>query len=700
MGRQQHDNGSKINIIIIVTGHQFESDSDSKTSEMESSPTSEETTSPERQTWRSFTLRIGMVALLLAAEFVLFCGIIILYILSLERHGFVNIGIQTISTPAFSVDGIIERGRPLLWTSLPTFFFTLYRMFRESVISALVVETPYMELQKATVTNPTAVNKSVYLDYRTSFALVAWCKAFRNKHWFLGICMLLSFMVSLVLVPLAARLFAEGEELLPINATINQNSAYEPPFNMSGIDYAGLMDAVSASWIHNASYPSGTDGTFAFARISPSGKKQNYTISINTTSPQLELNCQPISSPVTSTEIVTNNITVTEISAVDRGCTLSGTMTSGPAWSAYLGAFRNSDCDSSAGTSRIYFFYTSYSSSSGQLTNTKLVSCIPSYWNVTGTLNVVSTEGFTGRQVEVPAFSPASKAYSNTELPGFARKQFETAVMSVLTINTGSDINSPNRLAELVARYLTVNELERTETALMKAATVIYPAIYTMANVQYFYPDLASPIQQQGVLRIPENRLHVVPYASITMLVILGILMTETACLICYIKKHENILAEEPIGLIGAANLLHGSNIHDIVSEFNGDRNFDGRLHRPLPSPQGSSRLSAFFRFFRTKTEDEKVKHTDDSLLNMKCYVLRREGYPSLQIVVQTGTETGRELSDGHSTSVRQGIAVSASQVAQSQTLSLRTNGQHHQRSVQTQALSGRRHPHAANSGN
>lgn len=644
-----------------------------------------------------------MIALLLAAEFVLFCGIIILYVLSLKRHGFVNIGIQSISTPALSVDGIVERGRPLLWTSLPTLIFTLYRIFRESVISSLTVETPYMELQNATIDHPAEVKKSVYLDYRTSFAVVAWWKAFENKHWFLGICMLLSFVVSLGLVPMAARLFAEGEELLPTNATIFQESAYEPPFNMSGIDYAGLMDAVSASWIHNASFPLRTDGTFAFPRISPGGKQQNYTMTINTTSPYLSLDCQPVNSPVISTKIVTGNIVQTEFSAIDRDCSLSGTMNSGPAWSAYLGAFRQSDCNSSAGTSRIYFFYTSYSSPSGELTNSKLVSCIPSYWNVTGTLEVVSSAGFTSRQVEVAAFSPASpmhEAYRTTELPEFARPQFEMAVMNVLTINTGSGINSPNRLAELVARYLAANRLEIIETALMKAATVIYPAIYTMANVRYFYQDLTSPIQQRGILRIPENRLHVVPYAAITMLVILGILMAETAYLIWYITHHKSILAEEPIGLIGAASLLHGSNLHDIVSDFHGDRDFDGRLHRPLPSPQGRSRLSAFFRFFRTKTEDEKTKHTDEKLLDMKCYVRPCEGCPCLQIVVQTGAETSRELSCGHSTSVSQGITVSASRTTQSQTPSLQTNGQHHQESRQTQRLSGPRHPHTSNSVN
>ncbi|KAG4440625.1 hypothetical protein IFR05_003884 [Cadophora sp. M221] len=627
---------------------------------MVSSPGTEHVSSRERKTWRSLTLRNWVLALLLTAEIVLFCGIIVLYFLSLQRSGFVNIGTQSISSAAFSVKGAVERGRPLLWTFLPTLIFVLYRMFRESVISSLIVETPYMELRNTTRTRPTEVEKSVYLDYRTSLAMVAWYKAFKNQHRFLGTCMLLSFVVSLILVPLAARLFAESEELLPTNAMINQFSAYEPPLNMSRIDYAGLMDAVSASWIHNASYPSGTDGSFAFPRVSPAHDGQNYTITLDATSPQVSLDCQAISSLVTSTQIETDNIVRTEFSADDRGCSLSGDMLSGPGWSTYLGAFLESNCDSSAGTSRIYFFHTSYSSSSGQLTNSKLISCIPSYWNVTGTLDVVSNVGFTSRRVEVPAFSP--ETYSATELPAFARQQFESAVMNVLTINTGSEINSPNRVAELVARYMTAKGLERNETALMEAATLIFPAIYTMVNVRYFYQDLTSPIQQQGLLRIPENRLHIVPYASITMLAILGILMAETVYLIWYVAHHESILAEEPIGLVGAANLLHGSNLRNIMSSFHSDPDFDGRLQRPLPAPKRRTWLSTFFRFFQrkiirrkknvTKKNDEKIKNTDDRLLKRKCYVLRCEECPCLDIVVETGADSVHKLSCRHSTSV------------------------------------------------
>ena len=259
-------------------------------------------------------------------------------------------------------------------------------------------------------------------------------------------------------------------------------------------------------------------------------------------------------------------------------------------------------------------------------------------------------------------------------------QQFESGIMNVMTINTGSEINSPNRLAELMARYIAAKGLERSDTALIEAATTIYAAIYTMVNVEYFYPDLPSPIQRQGVLRIPENRLHVVPYAAITMLVILGMLVAETGCLFWYLFRHKNILAEEPIGLIGAANLLHNSNIRGIVSSFHSDRDFDGRLRRPLDAPGHESSGSWLSTFFREK---KKATNTDDELLRRNCYVVRGKDCPCLQVVVDTGDDTDAvdEPSCGHSTSVGHVTVTPNSHVNQRQ--SNGSNGQRFPNSVQ-----------------
>jgi hypothetical protein len=191
----------------------------------------------------------------------------------------------------------------------------------------------------------------------------------------------------------------------------------------------------------------------------------------------------------------------------------------------------------------------------------------------------------------------------------------------VQSINIGSKFNSPNRLAELVARYTDSHALEFAEENLIKAASTVYPAVYTMLCLDRFYPRLAQPIQQEGVLYIPENRLHIVEPVAIVMLVVLAILIVETIYLIIYLHKHPSILAEEPVGLVGAANLLHGSNISCLVAKFHHEPGFDGRLRR-LVTQAGKTR------------EKTRAPNTDDGLLDRDCWVEREPQSGRLKILV------------------------------------------------------------------
>lgn len=577
-------------------------------------------TPPKRAQWRSIVLRPGIVSLLLSAEVSLVGAITTLWVLSDVRTGFINVGFRGSGSPIFSVQGALDRGQPLLWTTLPIVILTLYRLFREAVVAALVIETPFIELCKSSSERPTKIRQSIYVDYRTSFSIVAWYKALQNSHTFLGLCMLFSFVVSIALVPLAGGLFTEGEELSATNATINLLSTFEPTIDISIVDYGRLFDTVSASWIHTAPYPSGTEGHFALPRIAPTQDLRNYTISLPATASQLSLDCQVIRDAAFTTEVKTNNIAVTAFSAIDRDCSISGDVAVGYTFPSYLKAFSQQDCHDVAGRTRVVLFSISVSSS-GDMQDPTLISCIPSYWIVNGTVSVIGSTRFTGRLIEAPSFSETSRVIE--ELPDLKRQQFEQGVSNVQTINIGSEVNAPNRLAELVARYIDKNGLDFAEESLIKAASTVYAAIYTMLCIDQFYPTLAQPIQQEGILHIPENRLHVVEPVAIAMLVVLAILIVETVYLIIYLHKHPSILAEEPIGLVGAANLLHDSNISCLVAKFHHEPGFDGRLRRPVTQAN-------------TTREKSKAPNMDDELLERECWVERIPESSQLKIVVES----------------------------------------------------------------
>jgi hypothetical protein len=574
---------------------------------------------PKRAQWRSIVLRPGIVALLLSAELILISTIIALWILSDVHNGFVNVGFRGSGSTVFSMQGAFDYGQPLLWTTLPIVILTLYRLFREAVVDSLVVEIPFMELYKSSSARPTTVRKSIYLDYRTSFTIIAWAKALKNKHTFLGLCMLFSFVVSIALVPLAGGLFIEGGELSVTNATFDLLSTLNTTTDITIVDYGRLFDVVSASWVYTAPYPSRTEGRFPLPKIAPVQDLKNYTISLPVTTSQLSLDCQVIRDATFTTTTETENIALRAFSAVDRDCAISGDVAIGDRNAYFLGVSTHQDCPDVAGRTRMVLFFVPVASSSDVQDQT-LISCIPSYWTVNGTVNVIRRTDLAGEVTETPSFSEISRVIE--ELPGFKRQQFEQGVVSVQSINVGSNVNAPDRLGELVARYIDSKGLNLTEGSLITAASTVYPAIYTMLSLNYFFPESAQRVEQEGVLRIPENRLHTVEPVAIAMLLILAILILESIYLIIYLHKHPSILAEEPIGLVGAANLLHGSNISSLVANFHQDPEFDGRLRRPVEQAN-------------TPGEKTKVVNTDDGILDGECWIERELKSAQLKIEVR-----------------------------------------------------------------
>ncbi|EXJ56753.1 hypothetical protein A1O7_07097 [Cladophialophora yegresii CBS 114405] len=582
----------------------------------------------KRKRWRSITLRLWCVPLLLLAEVALIVAIGTLFALSRQRTGFVDVGFEERSLDFSSFPGALRWGQGLLWTTFPVLIIGLYKLFRDAVVAALVVETPYIELARTSRDRPVKARKSVYLDYRSYFAIVACGKAWKNKHYFLSICLVLSFVEALGLVPLTARLFAAREELLPKEAAINVLSAFDTSAPLGTVDYGALMDAVSASWINESPLPRGTDGDFAFSRIEPTEPAINFTISAPTNASRLTMDCAevPISSANPNVVDETDNFVTVSFSTRDRGCDIEGSIPAQTDGSDFLEAILTSKCPDGAGNSRIGFFYGAVSAT-GDLTSSILVSCIPTYWSAPGILTVVTTNStFSDRVVETPRFD--ASAYDVHDL-GIPAQQFEQGVMTVQTFNpattSAGNTNAPLRLAELVVRRIEALGQPYTADTLINAVNRIYPAIYTILALTYFYPELAPPLAVTGTLAVPQNRLHVVPPVAIAMLVTLAILGASTAYLLFYLRFHPSILAEEPVGLLGAASLLRRSNIAEIIERYHRQDDFDGRLSRELPKSKEKKDVKKEKNGNKEKRKKKKKQHLDDQLKETWCWIERGE---------------------------------------------------------------------------
>ena len=580
----------------------------------------------DRPRWRSIVLRPAVVALLLLSELALIAGIVDLTVLSSRHAGFVKLGAQDSKPTLLGLQSSVSHSRSLLWTTLPAVVLTLYRLFREAVVSAFVVETPFIELNKSSAARRTKVRKSVYVDYRTSFSIIAWYEALKNNHTFLGLCLLFSFVVSLALVPLAGGLFAEGQEKLVSNVTVNVLSTFTPHANITAANYGLMFDAISASWINAAPYPPGTDGFYPLPSIEPAQAFQNYTVSSHAETSQLSLDCRVVDDATITTVNRSNSIIETTFSATDRNCAISGDslQTDKGKGFEYLKSITEQECPDWAGRTRLMLFHVKKSNSDTTV-NTTLISCIPSYWAVNGTVETTRITGYKGRIVETPLFA-REQSRSIKELPPLTRRTFETWVLTVKTISLSTGVVTAERLTELIARYIDSRSLDLSANSIIDAVNVIYPALYTMLCVSYYFPTLPEPIRQDGTLTLSENRLHVVIPAAIAMLVILVMLVIETLYLIIYLHRHPSILAEEPIGLVGAANLLHDSNIHCLIASSHNDTSFDGRLRRPS-------------MHIGTNDKRSRTLYTDDHLRDRDCWVERDEVSGRLKIIVETKHE-------------------------------------------------------------
>jgi hypothetical protein len=124
-------------------------------------------------------------------------------------------------------------------------------------------------------------------------------------------------------------------------------------------------------------------------------------------------------------------------------------------------------------------------------------------------------------------------------------------------------------------------------------------------------------------------------YVAATMLTNLGILNLETIFLFLYVKKNRTILPEEPVGLLGAANLLQNSNIPNIIGNIHQKPGFDGFLHRETdqPTAERETQRSWLSTLICCSTKPKKTS-TDEYLLDTDCFVIRSKTYPFLQIIV------------------------------------------------------------------
>lgn len=525
--------------------------------------------------WRSRTLSISSLSIILTIELGFIIAIAVLLYLSNKNQGFIRVTGRDSSFSAEDpqIDSIWGQG--LLWTAFPTLTFTLYRLYWDSVVSAHQEEAPYAELAKV---DGCRISRSILLDYRSFSSLSSWYIAFRNGHWHLGISMILSFVVSLVLVPLSARIFATQFVGLERPIGMEITTVFDQQSLNSSVDYRPILDTAAAVRVYGGYPPAWTDGEYSFPTfdISPTeGSVSNITnISVNVTAQSAYLNCRTLTDYSVSRVDSPDGATLV-FTAVDDGCniTLRGGLANGTA--IYLKPVTNPYCSEAAGYSRLSFFAGYYDASLPYLLrNLSIISCTPTYHQSHGLLSKSNLliPGFPAL-----AFTPDTTNTSSTRPLHWIN--FETSLQDLSNFDPAQPDFS-TAYGDLLLTYAKkVNPTSPiSPESLASAASTIFSTIYAFLGATEVFQPLTPPSLTIGSVTHSENRLHVIPWIGYTCIGILFVLATQTVLIVFFLQRHKTILREDPVGLMGMANLLYRSDVHELVHQAREEPGFDGRF--------------------------------------------------------------------------------------------------------------------------
>ncbi|KAM7183981.1 hypothetical protein V8F33_013252 [Rhypophila sp. PSN 637] len=578
--------------------------------------------------WRSSRLRFDLLLLQLISTMGIGGTILWLAQYSRVHDGFVRLG----SPPAFISDNpdlmkaIWTQGWQ--YTTLPVSLMTLYRLSWDGVIAAIAERQPYVELMKVDGSPP---EKTLLLDYRADWQVVAIYKAFKLGHWFLGLCMSMSIVLSLGVVPSIAFLFstdaASHRYPVPFSYTsaIEYSAIRRPerrgPSSGTALEWAvvtshGLLNAPSLPWTNGTSaYP-----TFSLKNDLPKPDSQEpIFITVDSTAYVVQPNCVTLQQDIDYKAVLVA-LPVPGISTVsllirgnDRNCSFQSDLLFNLrplskdfrplAAKMYqtVGCQQTTNPKNKNGT-RLTLALAKYTGDRDkgvhQVSNITVVSCRPEYWAVPGTLNVTMDTSYQNRTNEdkdnhnVPLATVAgfngnwSRAVKHTDKDHIF---IERLLLGEMAYDPALDIQVPTHsLARFAFELAILSDTNRRKdddppspSALTRSLDNLLQRSYAAMAATMLttpLPPATNDRDQIGYASISETRIVVqqgVAYFVISMLFIVAVLLSV---IILHERHKPSALFEEPIGLFGVAAITQRStHLKEEITRLTDDTRCRGR---------------------------------------------------------------------------------------------------------------------------
>lgn len=521
--------------------------------------------------WRALSLQYPFLSLCVGMEIAVIAIILVLNAISLKRNGIATIDKDQF-LPGHSFISKAIGGEALLWTSLPNFVMTIYRLMWDAIVSSSAERQPFVELRKSKGQAASA-QVTILLDYKSMPSFKSWAIAFYNGHYLISCGIVLNLILSIAVVPLTAHLFDAATTTSNSTLSLASTTFYNETGFTGLSDVRPAIDVASATNIYGGSSPPWTTLEYAFPPFTSTGSIGQGNITANTTAYSAYLECVSVPDSDYNASYSSGDKTVS-VTAGDRGCSFTQSIVLSNTTSIYAASWAVSDCSFTAGYSRIGVLSGQYDASSPlQLSNFSVISCIPSYWTTPGNVTVSDESSNLG---VVSAFTQQGNASSFRPLlwRPFENNLHEISVFDPTDTYQTDDFS---RVVYTLSAKLNPSS-PLNDTSLVNAFERVFTTVYAMTANTLLFQQAVAATNFQGILTVAVNRLYVVSPIAYTVVAAMFAILICNILLFMYAYKKKSILLEEPVGLLGHAALLDQSELLNIVHSARAKDHSGGQL--------------------------------------------------------------------------------------------------------------------------
>lgn len=512
--------------------------------------------------YRSGKLSRKWTILLVFVEAGVVATVTALAIWSAKNNGFASVPqIPPQSSPTITISTFWNHG--LLWTAVPTFSMKMFDLMWGTGVDATARRQPYVDLVRHPGKETKTAKKTILPDYQSEPQLYNWVVAFRNRHCVVGASLLLSTVASLVIEPLVAHLFFTAPSFANSSVSITTTSV----FNGSAVDSVKslrpALDLANAIHAYGSSPPAWMTSEYAFLpfTVDDGGTAPGNITADNSAALSGALSCQllPVTSDTAKLDSSTGELS---FSATDRGCPVSASLAVNSSTPSYARSWYVADCPGSE-FGRIGVVAGYYNESSPiQLGSPSFVSCIVSYHQTQGSLTVQLDV----RGASQPQFI-AFDLESDTQIYLESYLTFESTLHSYNTFDPSAGAQVDTFGNTVLSSAQATNTSAPFDPAVIADATAtVFATVFAAAALDIFFQPAESNVAPAiAILSTPVTRLYVTWPIAVIVVAIAGLALVCTLSLAEYARRHECMLMEKPVGLLGSAVTLRGSEVLEFV---------------------------------------------------------------------------------------------------------------------------------------